>query len=60
MSTKKTVKIKESELVDLIDNIVKETVQEQKKQWIAEQKKNDNSLIESRLADLEAKIKNLK
>ena len=60
MSTKKTVKIKESELVDLIDNIVKETVQEQKKQWISEQKKNDNSLIESRLADLEAKIKNLK
>jgi len=27
---------------------------------MAEQKKNDNSLIESRLADLEAKIKNLK
>jgi hypothetical protein len=60
MSTKKTVKIKESELVDLIDNIVKETVQTQKKQWIAEQKKKNNTLIESRLAKLEAKLKNLK
>jgi hypothetical protein len=48
MSTKKTVKIKESELVDLI------------KQWIAEQKKKNNTLIESRLAKLEAKLKNLK
>jgi uncharacterized protein with NAD-binding domain and iron-sulfur cluster len=60
MSTKKTVKIKESELVDLIDNIVKETVQTQKKQWISEQKKKNNTLVESRLAKLEAKLKNLK
>lgn len=60
MSSKKTVKIKESELVDLIDNIVKETVQTQKKQWIAEQRKRNNSLVESRLAKLEAKIKNLR
>jgi len=60
MSTKKTVKIKESELVDLIDNIVKETVQTQKKQWISEQKKRTNTLIESRLAKLEAKFKNLR
>ncbi len=60
MSTKKTVKIKESELVDLIDNIVKETVQTHKKQWISEQKKKNNTLVESRLAKLEAKLKNLK
>ena len=60
MSSKKTVKIKESELVDLIDNIVKETVEAQKKQWIAEQENKNESLVESRLAKLEAKIKNLR
>jgi len=60
MSKKKIVKIKESELVDLIDNIVNETVSNQKKQWIAEQKKKTESLVESRLAKLEAKIENLK
>lgn len=53
----KTVKITENELVDLIDNIVAEAVVEKKKAWIAEQKASQNTLIESKLAKLEAKVK---
>lgn len=34
---KKTVKIKENDLVDLIDNIVNEAVAAKKKEWISEQ-----------------------
>ncbi len=51
----KTVKrISENDLVDLIDNIVKEAVVEEKKQWIAEQTKTDKTaLLENRLAALE-------
>jgi hypothetical protein len=60
-NTKKTVKITESELVDLIDNIVSEAVSIKKQEWIAEQaKKGDkSSILESRIAELEAKFKNL-
>ena len=46
-------------LVDLIEKIVNETVSEKKKQWIAEQKKSQNSIIESKIAALESKIKSL-
>jgi hypothetical protein len=53
----KTVKITENELVDLIDKIVNETVSVKKKQWIAEQKKAQNTIIESKVAALEAKVK---
>ena len=34
---KKTVKINENDLVDLIDNIVNEAVAGKKKEWLAEQ-----------------------
>lgn len=53
----KTVKITENELVDLIDKIVAETVTEKKKQWIAEQKKKNAAILESKVAALEAKVK---
>jgi hypothetical protein len=59
---KKTVKIKESNLVDLIDNIVNEAVALKKQEWINEQaSKNDDktSILESKLAKLEAKIEKL-
>jgi hypothetical protein len=59
MSKRKTVRVTESELVDLIDKIVNETVNEKKKRWIAEQKKAKKSLLETRLAKVEAKLKNL-
>jgi hypothetical protein len=59
-NTKKTVKIKESHLVDLIDNIVTEAVAVQKQEWINEQAqktKKANDLVENRIAKLERTIK---
>ena len=57
---KKTVKIKENDLVDLIDNIVNEAVAVKKQEWIAEQAKTDkSSVLEGKIADLEAKFKTL-
>lgn len=55
----KRVKITESELVDLIDKIVSETVTEKKKQWIAEQKEAKESILESKISQLEAKVKSI-
>ena len=60
MSKRKTVRVTESELVDLIDKIVNETVSEKKKRWIAEQRKTKKSLLETRLDEVEAKLKSLK
>jgi len=54
--TKKTVKINESALVDLIDNIVKEAVEKKKVEWIAEQESNKANLLESKIARLEESI----
>lgn len=57
---KKTVRITENELVDLIDNIVTEAITIKKQEWINEQtKKSDNSILEGKLAALEAKIEKL-
>lgn len=59
---KKTVKIKESDLVDLIDNIVAEAVAIKKEEWINEEsKKNQNktAILERKIADLEVKFKTL-
>ena len=61
-NVKKTVKIKENDLVDLIDNIVNEAVKEKKKQWLAEQAKKTSdktAMLENRLADLEGKLSKL-
>lgn len=55
----KSVKIVESELVDLIDNIVNEVVAVKKKQWIAEQASKKGSVLENKIAKLEAKINRL-
>ena len=55
-TAKKTVKIKENDLVDLIDNIVNEAITVKKQEWIAEQAKKDSdksALYENRLAALE-------
>jgi hypothetical protein len=54
--TKKTVKINESALVDLIDNIVTEAVEKKKVEWIAEQENKKASLLESKIANLEKSI----
>ena len=55
-STKKTVQIKESALVDLIDNIVKEAVEKKKVEWLAEQESNKANLLENKIAKLEKTI----
>lgn len=56
---KKTVKISEGDLVNLIDGIVTEAVQLKKKEWLAEQvaKGDKTAIFESRLLELEALVK---
>lgn len=51
----KIVRIPETKLVDLIDNIVTEAVAQKKTEWLAEQANKDskNALLESRIAKLE-------
>jgi hypothetical protein len=60
-NVKKTVKISENDLVNLIDNIVTEAVQIKKQEWISEQaeKGNKNAILESKIAALEARIDKL-
>ena len=61
-TAKKTVKIKENDLVDLIDNIVNEAVAAKKKTWLAEQAKKDSNkttVLEGKIAALEAKFATL-
>ena len=55
-NTNKTVKINESALFDLIDNIVNEAVAKKKVEWIAEQEAKKASLLESKIAKLEKTI----
>lgn len=58
---KKTVRINEKDLVDLIDNIVTEAVALKKKEWLQEQaKKGDKTAIfETRISQLEEKLTKL-
>ena len=52
-----SVKIKENELIDLIDNIVNEAVAVKKQEWINEQANkanNKTAVLESKVAKLEA------
>ena len=59
---KKTVKIKENDLVDLIDSIVTEAVAVKKQEWIAEQATKESektTVLENRLAALEAKLQTI-
>ena len=59
---KKTVKINENDLVDLIDNIVNEAVAVKKQEWINEQAKkanNKTAVLESKVAKLEAIVNRL-
>jgi len=62
---KKVIRIKENDLVNLIDNIVTEvvndTVQKKKKEWLEEQAKagDKNAIFESKLNELTAKLEEL-
>jgi DNA repair exonuclease SbcCD ATPase subunit len=57
----KKVELTETQLVDLIDNIVTEAVAEKKKQWISEQKQKNKStsVLEERIQKLESKLTKL-
>lgn len=61
-NVKKTVKINESDLVDLIDNIVNEAVAVKKQEWLNEQAKkatNKTTVLEGKVAKLEAMVNRL-
>lgn len=58
-NTKKTVKITENELVDLIDNIVNEAVNVKKQEWLAEQESKKATVLENKIAELEKKVKSI-
>lgn len=58
-NAKKTVKINENDLVELIDNIVNEAVEIKKQEWISEQAKKQSdktAVLESRIIALEKLI----
>ena len=57
--SKKIVKITESELVNLIENIVTETVTEKKKEWLAENESAKTTLLENKVAKLEGLVNKL-
>ena len=60
--TKKVVRLSENALVDLIDNIVTETIAVKKQEWINENKKaeaNKTAILENKVADLEKKLNKL-
>jgi len=60
--TKQTVKLKENELVDLIDGIVNEQLVIKKQEWLNEQSKKESDktrVLESKVAQLEANFKKL-
>jgi hypothetical protein len=55
----KVVKIKENDLVNLIENIVKEAVSQKKKEWIAEQQGKGEALTEEKIiAIVQEQLKN--
>lgn len=59
---KKTVRITENDLVDLIDNIVAEAVAVKKQEWLNEQaskESNKTTVLENKIAKLEAQFKAL-
>ena len=62
ISAKKTVKIKESHLVDLLERILNEAVEVKKQEWINEQASanaDKTALLEGKLAELSAKVNKL-
>lgn len=46
---KRKIRVSESTLVDMIENIVSEAVAEKKKMWIAEQEKKQQQTIEEQI-----------
>jgi hypothetical protein len=57
--SKKVVRLSEEKLVEMMEKIVAEAVAEKKKEWIAEQAEKEETILESRIKELEAKIQTL-
>lgn len=55
-TSQKIIQVKESALVDLMDNIITEAIAKAKVEWIAEQEAKKASLLESKIAQLERTI----
>ena len=55
-NVKKTVKLTESKLVEVIEDVAKKVIATEKKKWIMEQRKIQTSILESRIAAIEKKI----
>lgn len=58
-SGKRVVKISENKLVDVMDQIVNEQIQKKMAQWISEQETKKESLLESKVNELEKMVKKL-
>lgn len=56
-SKTKVVKIKENDLVNLIENIVKTTVAEKKAEWLVEQKSKTSTLEETIVKIVKSELK---
>lgn len=58
---KPSIKLKETELINMIDKIVSEAVVSKKKEWLAEQaaKGDKTAILETKLAELTAKVNKL-
>ncbi len=56
-----TIKIKESELTEMLDKIVNEALVTKKKEWLAEQvaKGDKTAILETKLTELEGKLNKL-
>jgi hypothetical protein len=52
----KVVKITESKLVELIEGIVTQKVAEEKKVWLKEHAETKKTVLENKVAQLEAKL----
>ena len=52
----KVVKITESKLVELIEGVVAQKVSEEKKVWLKEHAETKKTVLENKVAQLEAKI----
>jgi hypothetical protein len=52
----KIVRIPESKLVDVIENIVNEAISVKKAEWIAEQKNNEKAILEEKFNKLKKEL----
>ena len=52
----KTVKIKEGDLVELIEGVIEKAVESSKKEWLAEQETKANEILEAKVREIASKV----